>query len=364
MSALSIQNLSMRYGEQDVLSDIGLEIESGEFLVLVGPSGCGKSTLLNVVAGLTDATSGRIAIGGRDVTRLAPRDRDIAMVFQSYALYPAMTVRGNITFGMRCRGVPRGEQAAAVDRVARLLQIAPLLDRKPAQLSGGQRQRVAIGRALVRDPVLFLFDEPLSNLDAKLRVEMRMEIKRLHQRLGTTIVYVTHDQVEAMTLATRIAVMSGGRIQQLADPQTVYDQPSNLFVARFMGSPPMNVLPARLHVQPGGATVAVAGAPPLLLPRAPAALAGRDGAAVLLGVRPECIREPGSFGPAEARIQARVEMIEPTGADTTVLLDLAGAELLARVDARVRPSLGEVAEFAVDLRQACLFDPETERRIA
>ena len=370
MSALSIQNLSMRYGRLDVLQAIDLEIESGEFVVLVGPSGCGKSTLLNIIAGLSTATEGRIGIGGRDVTRMAPRDRDIAMVFQSYALYPAMTVRKNITFGMQCRHVPRAAQAQAVDRIAKLLQIGPLLDRKPTQLSGGQRQRVAIGRALVRDPILFLFDEPLSNLDAKLRVEMRMEIKRLHQRLGTTIVYVTHDQIEAMTLATRIAVLNAGRVQQFADPQTIYDHPNNLFVARFMGSPPMNTIPARLQVGPGGmaAVVDIAGMPTVLhLPHDPAALSEWAGRPVLLGIRPECITDRAArfdVGGPVAHFTATVEMIEPTGADTMVLLRLGGADALARIDPHSRPRLGAPADFVVDMRQACVFDPATEQRIA
>src|SRR5471032_2659338 len=256
MSALNIANLSKRYGTLDVLKDINLNIQSGEFIVLVGPSGCGKSTLLSIIAGLEKASGGNIEIAGKLVTDVSAKDRDIAMVFQSYALYPTMTVRENITFGMRCRGVPLPEQKKALTDTSKLLQIDHLLDRKPAQLSGGQRQRVAMGRALVRDPILFLFDEPLSNLDAQLRVEMRMEIKRLHQRVGTTMVYVTHDQVEAMTLATRIAVMHQGEIQQFADPQTIYDEPANLFVARFMGSPPMNIIPGRLQAE-GDWTVAV-----------------------------------------------------------------------------------------------------------
>ena len=257
MAALSIRALSKRYANLEVLKGIDLDIESGEFTVLVGPSGCGKSTLLNIVAGLDKPSAGTIEIGGRVVNDIEPKDRDIAMVFQSYALYPSMTVRQNITFGMECRHVPKAEQDKALANVARLLQIEPLLGRKPSQLSGGQRQRVAMGRALVRDPLLFLFDEPLSNLDAKLRVEMRMEIKRLHQRIGATIVYVTHDQIEAMTMATRIAVMHQGAVQQFADPDTVYRYPANLFVARFMGSPPMNTMPARLEAQDGGPVVVI-----------------------------------------------------------------------------------------------------------
>src|SRR5436189_5875896 len=252
MSALTVCDVHKRFGLTEVLKGISLEIGPGEFTVLVGPSGCGKSTLLNIIAGLEQQSSGTVEIGGRVVDDVAPKDRDIAMVFQSYALYPSMTVRQNITFGMECRHVPRAEQEAALTNVARLLQIEPLLGRKPSQLSGGQRQRVAMGRALVRDPLLFLFDEPLSNLDAKLRVEMRMEIKQLHQRLGSTIVYVTHDQIEAMTLATRIAVMRQGVVQQFAHPETVYNRPANLFVAQFMGAPPMNTLSARLEASPGG----------------------------------------------------------------------------------------------------------------
>src|SRR5689334_20152820 len=276
MSALSIRDLHKKFGPIEVLKGIGLEIGQGEFTVLVGPSGCGKSTLLNIIAGLERQSSGTIEIGGRVVNDIAPKDRDIAMVFQSYALYPSMTVRQNITFGMECRHVPKPEQDAAVANVARLLQIEALLGRKPSQLSGGQRQRVAMGRALVRDPLLFLFDEPLSNLDAKLRVEMRMEIKRLHQRIGATIIYVTHDQIEAMTMATRIAVMHQGSVQQFADPDTVYRYPANLFVARFMGSPPMNTMPARLEADSSGPVAVIGpGRPDEVRLR----LRGHDGAA-------------------------------------------------------------------------------------
>src|ERR1700730_3975324 len=237
MAALSIRGVHKRFGTVEVLKGIDLTVENGEFAVLLGPSGCGKSTLLNVIAGLERPSSGTVEIGDRVVNDIAAKDRDIAMVFQSYALYPAMTVRRNITFGMECRGVPKPQRDEAVTRVARPLQIDELLERNPAQLWGGQRQRVAMGRALVRDPLLFLFDEPLSNLDARLRVDMRTEIKQLHQRIGTTIVYVTHDQIEAMTLASRIAVMHQGRIQQFDEPQAVYDRPANMFVAGFMGSP-------------------------------------------------------------------------------------------------------------------------------
>ncbi|UZF95887.1 ABC transporter ATP-binding protein [Bosea sp. NBC_00550] len=368
MSALSVEKLRVRFGSVEVLKSVDLAIESGEFIVLVGPSGCGKSTLLNVIAGLEQASDGRIGIGGREVTGVPPKDRDIAMVFQTYALYPAMTVRGNITFGMECRGIPKPEQKEAVTRVAKLLQIEHLLDRRPGQLSGGQRQRVAMGRALVRDPVLFLFDEPLSNLDAKLRVEMRMEIKRLHQRIGTTMVYVTHDQVEAMTLATRIAVMNGGVIQQFADPQTIYDQPANLFVARFMGSPPMNALPAKL-VASGGEIAAMVGpdaTTAVPLPNATAAMKDWVGRDVVLGIRPECITLSGDEQPARpaSSLPATVEMIEPTGAETMALIRVGQSEIMARMRPDARPAVGSVAHFAIDTAKACLFDPKTESRIA
>jgi len=365
MSALSIEALKVQFGPVEVLKGLDLDIDSGEFVVLVGPSGCGKSTLLNIIAGLEKPSAGRIEIGGRDVTRVAPKDRDIAMVFQSYALYPTMSVRKNITFGMECRGIDKADQQAAFDRVQTILQIGYLADRKPGQLSGGQRQRVAMGRALVRDPLLFLFDEPLSNLDAKLRVEMRLEIKRLHQRLSTTMVYVTHDQIEAMTLATRIAVMDGGAIQQFADPQTIYDKPENVFVARFMGSPPMNILPVLLESDAGRVFASVMDGHRALA-RFPLSQRIEDvgahlGKIALLGIRPECI-ELGSGGPN--RVMAQVEMIEPTGAETMAFLDVAGTKIVARMGPESRPSLGIAAEFSVDLRKACLFDATTERRIA
>jgi multiple sugar transport system ATP-binding protein len=363
MSALAIRNVWKRYGPLPVLKGIELEIDSGEFTILVGPSGCGKSTLLNIIAGLDNASEGSIEIGGQAMNGVPAKDRNIAMVFQSYALYPSMTVRQNMTFGMECRHVPKREQAEILARVAKLLQIEALLDRKPSQLSGGQRQRVAMGRALVRDPLLFLFDEPLSNLDAKLRVEMRMEIKRLHQRLGSTIVYVTHDQIEAMTLATRIAVMHHGEVQQFADPDTVYNRPANLFVARFMGAPPMNTLPARL-VETDGALYAALGDGGLRLP-VPRASRDHVGREVVLGIRPECITEPNRRLDGDAMlIDAPVEMTEPTGAETIVLLRLAGHEALARVAPDVRLQSGAVARFAVDVRKICLFDPGTERLIA
>jgi multiple sugar transport system ATP-binding protein len=368
MSALTVRDVYKRFGPTEVLKGINLEMGSGEFTVLVGPSGCGKSTLLNIIAGLERQSSGNIQIGGRVVDDVPPKDRDIAMVFQSYALYPSMTVRQNITFGMECRGVPRAQREEAVARVARLLQIDAFLDRKPSQLSGGQRQRVAMGRALVRDPLLFLFDEPLSNLDAQLRAEMRMEIKQLHQRLGSTIVYVTHDQIEAMTLATRIAVMRQGVVQQFGDPETVYNRPANLFVARFMGAPPMNTLSARLEASPGGVAALVGrGEAPIRFP-VPAAAASWIGREVVLGIRPECIAEPTrhfSDAPdAVLTMDAQVEMMEPTGAETIVVLRLGEERALGRVSPDMRLRSGESARFAIDSRKICLFDPATGDRIA
>ncbi len=364
MAALTIRDLHKRFGHVDVLHGIDLEIENGEFTVLVGPSGCGKSTLLNIIAGLERPSSGTIEIGGRVVNDVEPKDRDIAMVFQSYALYPSMTVRQNITFGMECRRVPRREREEAVARVAKLLQIEPLLDRKPSQLSGGQRQRVAMGRALVRDPLLFLFDEPLSNLDAKLRVEMRMEIRQLYQRIRSTIVYVTHDQIEAMTMATRIAVMHLGTVQQFATPDTVYNRPANLFVARFMGAPPMNTVAARLRTA-DGALYAVLGedrpdAVRLALSNPPAS--AREGDEVVLGIRPECIAEEqrrfGDDPRAAVTVEAPVEMIEPTGAETVVVLRLGGEQVFGRLAPDVKPAVGAVSRFALDTRKICLFEPK------
>jgi len=370
---IAIQNLTKAFAHPNgavtaVFHPLNLVLEEASFVSLVGPSGCGKSTLLNIIAGLERQSSGSIEIGGRIVDDIAPKDRDIAMVFQSYALYPSMTVRQNITFGMECRSVPRAERDEAVARVAKLLQIEALLGRKPAQLSGGQRQRVAMGRALVRDPLLFLFDEPLSNLDAQLRVEMRMEIKQLHQRLGSTIVYVTHDQIEAMTLATRIAVMRQGVVQQFADPETVYNQPANLFVARFMGAPPMNTLAARLEATSSGTVAVVGHGEATVRFPVPAAAASWTGREIVLGIRPECIAEPTrhfSDAPgAVIAVDAPVEMVEPTGAETIVLLRLGEERALGRVSPDLRHRLGETARFAVDTRKISLFDPATGDRLA
>ncbi len=372
MAALTIRGVRKRFGAQEVLKGIDLQADSGEFIVLVGPSGCGKSTLLNIIAGLEHPNEGEIEIGGRVVNAIPPKDRDIAMVFQSYALYPTMTVRQNITFGMECRNVPKRQQEEALLRTAQLLQIEALLDRKPSQLSGGQRQRVAMGRALVRDPLLFLFDEPLSNLDAKLRVEMRMEIKQLHRRIGSTIVYVTHDQIEAMTMATRIAVMHQGEVQQFADPDTNYNRPANLFVARFMGAPPMNTVAARIAGDGQGPVAVIGAGRPdeirLPLPEdgmAPQAWLDRE---VVLGIRPEAIAEAERRFGTDPRtcvaVKAPVEMTEPTGAETIVLMRMGGEQLLGRVAPDTRLAIGTPARFSVDTRRICLFDPATDRLIA
>jgi multiple sugar transport system ATP-binding protein len=370
MSSLTITNLRKNFGAVEVLKGIDLEAKTGEFIALVGPSGCGKSTLLAMIAGLESVTSGEIRIDSRVVNSVAPKDRDIAMVFQSYALYPTMTVRQNITFGMESRGVPRAAQDEAVKRVAGLLQIEALLGRKPGQLSGGQRQRVAMGRALVRDPKLFLFDEPLSNLDAKLRVEMRTEIKKLHQRVGKTTIYVTHDQVEAMTLASRIAVMHKGSVQQFDEPQAIYNAPANIFVAGFMGSPAMNFIPGDYSQVDGKAAVSVklAGGDAARLPLVEALRDPPADGRVILGLRPEHLfryhpdlkaRKPGI-----ASLSAPVEIVEPTGAETIALMKLGERDIVGRFDPDGAPCVGEEMPLGVDMSRACVFDPRSERLIA
>jgi multiple sugar transport system ATP-binding protein len=373
MASLSIDNVQKRYGPVEILKGIDIAIDDGEFLVLVGPSGCGKSTLLSMIAGLDTISDGEVRIDEQRVNELHPKDRDIAMVFQSYALYPNMSVAQNISFGLEMRGVPKDQRDRAIADVAKLLQIEPLLSRKPGQLSGGQRQRVAMGRALVRHPKIFLFDEPLSNLDAKLRVEMRTEIKKLHQRLKATIVYVTHDQIEAMTLATRIAVMKAGVLQQLGTPAEVYNQPNNVFVASFMGSPSMNLIPAKLDQANGGLGVRVgrADGSDFVLPLhdgAPGDNARRRwlGKDILLGLRPEAIadpREAEAHTPHHHQIEARVEVTEPTGPDTLTIILLGGSEATARLRADSRVSPGDRASFMVDMGKAVLFDPVSENRI-
>jgi multiple sugar transport system ATP-binding protein len=370
VAALSIRNVRKSFGPVEVLKGISLEAQSGEFLILVGPSGCGKSTLLNMIAGLDTVTSGEIWIGGRVVNDLSPKDRDIAMVFQSYALYPTMSVRRNISFGLEMRKVPRDEQERTVARVAKILQIEHLLDRKPSQLSGGQRQRVAMGRAIARDPQLFLFDEPLSNLDAKLRIEMRMEIKLLHEKLGATIVYVTHDQIEAMTLGSQIAVMKEGEIRQLGTPQQIYDNPADQFVAGFIGSPSMNFIPTRLETVNGGLGMTLnSSAGRFVLPLGQTQAdklkpwAGKD---VILGIRPEQITDRHQArGDADVHRQAlKLELTEPTGPDTLVFVKLSGVNVCCRVRPDQCVPAGQSMELLFDLSKAVFFEPETERRIA
>ncbi|MCU0911138.1 MAG: sn-glycerol-3-phosphate ABC transporter ATP-binding protein UgpC [Rhodobacteraceae bacterium] len=350
MATLEIRNVTKSFGAVEVLREVNLAIGDGEFLVLVGPSGCGKSTLLNIVAGLLDLTRGSILIDGAPVEHLEPKERDIAMVFQSYALYPSMTVAGNIGFALKMRGVPAAERDRKVQEVAELLQIAHLLDRKPQALSGGQRQRVAMGRALVRNPKIFLFDEPLSNLDAKLRVDMRHEIKKLHQRLRTTIVYVTHDQVEAMTMASRIAVMKDGVVQQFGTPEEIYERPANTFVATFMGSPAMNLLDGAV----AGGAIALDGGARLPLPTSAPALA--EGRKVRLGLRPEWFTPLPPDAPAEGALEAEVEVIEPTGPDIYAALRVGGAEVMTRLPAGTSLTPGEVRRFRVDTAKAIVFD--------
>ncbi|MCJ8322569.1 MAG: sn-glycerol-3-phosphate ABC transporter ATP-binding protein UgpC [Rhizobiales bacterium] len=369
MSSLTIKNLRKSYGKVEVLKDINLEAKSGEFIALVGPSGCGKSTLLSMIAGLESITSGEIWIEDRLVNDEAPKDRDIAMVFQSYALYPTMTVRENMAFGMQSRKIPKAEQIEAIDRVSSLLQIEPLLQRKPSQLSGGQRQRVAMGRALVRDPKLFLFDEPLSNLDAKLRIEMRSEIKKLHQRVGKTTVYVTHDQVEAMTLASRIAVMHNGVLQQYDTPKEIYERPVNRFVAGFMGSPTMNFLEAKIAESADGPGVVIDGGDGsvLALPKGKFNSL-KPGQSVIFGVRPEHFSPVHAtrveiYGSTPVTVKVLVDMVEPTGSETILMTVLAGQKMIVSCEPDDAPVEGGTMEFAINMSKVCLFDVASELRL-
>ncbi|MFT6526292.1 MAG: multiple sugar transport system ATP-binding protein [Celeribacter sp.] len=360
---LEINNLFKSYGSTEILKDINVAIEQGDFLVLVGPSGCGKSTLLNCIAGLEPITGGQMSIGGQDMTNVSPKDRDIAMVFQSYALYPTMTVAKNITFGMKVRGIDQATQDKKLAYVAQQLQIEPLLNRKPGQLSGGQRQRVAMGRALVRDPKLFLFDEPLSNLDAKLRVEMRTEIKALHQRLGASMVYVTHDQIEAMTLATKIVVMKGGVIQQIGTPAEIYNRPANLFVADFMGSPAMNLIPAKTRANGSGTQVEITreGADPIVLVDSKNTDLPED---VIIGVRPEDIADAATNGAAASQqADCVIDIVEPAGADTFAVMQLGGKHVTARLHSETTATAGTPQRLAFDLGKVSYFSPDSGLRL-
>jgi len=356
MGALSIRNVRKSFGAVNILKGIDIDIDEGEFLILVGPSGCGKSTLLSMIAGLDVPTAGSIHIGERDVTHELPKDRDIAMVFQSYALYPNMNVAENISFALEMRKVPKAERASAVQRVAKMLQIEHLLDRKPGQLSGGQRQRVAMGRALARNPKLFLFDEPLSNLDAKLRVEMRAEIKLLHQRTRVTTVYVTHDQVEAMTLGDRIAVMRDGVVQQFGTPDDIYTRPATRFVAEFIGSPAMNMFNADA-VRPADAALTVQGTRIALTDALHGALQRQPGAGLVVGLRPESIHL------GEHGVPGKLMLLEPTGPDTYAFVETAMGSLVLRIGGHVGQRIGDAVHLTWDPRHLHVFDAATEARI-
>ncbi len=350
MASVTIRDVRKAFGSVEIIHGVNIDIEDGEFVILVGPSGCGKSTLLRMIAGLENISGGDIAIGNRIVNNLPPKERDIAMVFQNYALYPHMSVAENMAFSMKLRGAPQAEITERVDKAAKILGLAPLLDRFPRQLSGGQRQRVAMGRAIVRDPQVFLFDEPLSNLDAKLRVQMRTEIKELHQRLKTTTVYVTHDQIEAMTMADKIVVMHDGIVEQIGAPLDLYDRPDNLFVAGFIGSPAMNFIKGRIgaggFVADGGFTMPMRHAP-----------AASEGKPVVYGLRPEHIRIDPAGVPAE------VVVIEPTGSETQVVLRAGGQEIVAVFRERMSAKPGETIPIAPMPEVAHLFDAENGRRL-
>jgi multiple sugar transport system ATP-binding protein len=365
MASITYEHVWKRFGDVIAVQDLDIFIEDKEFLVFVGPSGCGKSTSLRVLAGLEEITEGNIYIGDRLVNDVAPKDRDIAMVFQSYALYPHMSVYDNMAFGLKLRRMPKDEIDRRVKEAARTLGISELLDRKPKQLSGGQRQRVAVGRAIVRDPAVFLMDEPLSNLDAKLRVQARAEISKLHQRLGTTFIYVTHDQVEAMTMGTRIAVMNAGILQQIDTPQNLYNYPVNVFVAGFIGSPAMNFFDAQLTEQDGRIAIQTqdfrlnipADRQDVYRPHL-----GKD---VIFGIRPEDVHDP-DFAPPnirEARLEAEVTVTELMGNEVVVYLETASHELLGRFDPRTKVRVGNKIEAALNMGNMHIFDKETEQAI-
>jgi multiple sugar transport system ATP-binding protein len=362
VNSVSIRGLAQSYGAVQILKELDLDIPDGEFLVLLGPSGCGKSTLLNCIAGLLEPTHGQVFIKGKNVTWEEPKDRGIGMVFQSYALYPQMTVERNMSFGLRVAGMAKAEIEKRVSRAADILQLGPLLQRKPMQLSGGQRQRVAIGRALVRDVDVFLFDEPLSNLDAKLRAELRVEIKRLHQRLGNTMIYVTHDQIEAMTLADRIAVMKAGSIQQLDTPMTIYNKPKNRYVAGFIGSPGMNFLKSEIEGAGAKAVLKLGAAKINLKDYTP--LAPLMPKQVEFGVRPEHIRiNAGAEAGLSDSFDAVVDIVEPMGSDSLVWLNLGGQTMSARVESSEQYKPGEKVKIRFRVGLASLFDEATGDRL-
>ncbi|HEX8012862.1 MAG TPA: sn-glycerol-3-phosphate import ATP-binding protein UgpC [Casimicrobiaceae bacterium] len=352
MAKVQLRDVRKSFGEHEVIHGVSIDVADGEFIVIVGPSGCGKSTLLRMVAGLEVITSGEIVIGERVVNTLEPKERDIAMVFQNYALYPHMSVFDNMAYGLKIRGLAKSDIKARVDRAAGILELGPLLERKPRQLSGGQRQRVAMGRAIVREPAAFLFDEPLSNLDAKLRVQMRLEIQKLHRRLGTTSLYVTHDQVEAMTLAHRMMVMNAGRAEQIGTPMEVYQNPASVFVAGFIGSPAMNFLQGKGEGD-GRVTLDGSGIVAVAVPV-------EKGRAVTLGVRPEHLA-PST--PSAASIVGSVEMVEALGADTLVHVTVAGRSVIARLPHGASAVVGEPMALATRPDRVYLFDSETGARL-
>ncbi len=361
MATVTLTGVDKVYsGTEKAVDNFNLEIKDGEFIVLVGPSGCGKSTTLRMVAGLEEITGGTIKIGERIVNDVPPKDRDIAMVFQNYALYPHMTVYDNMAFGLKLRKFPKKEIEARIKEAAKILGLEEYLERRPKALSGGQRQRVAVGRAIVRKPAVFLFDEPLSNLDAKLRVQMRVEISQLHSQLDSTMIYVTHDQIEAMTMGERIVVMKDGFIQQVDDPITLYDNPVNKFVASFIGTPPMNFIDGKIEVQGDDTYFVADGDVKLPVYEEHQALlkpyAGKD---VTFGIRPEDI---GSSEAAESAptIKLKVKVIEPMGAETILYLDIGGATIISRVDAHKRYTIGDELEFTVIMKKTHFFDVDTE----
>jgi multiple sugar transport system ATP-binding protein len=364
MAEVVLKDLVKKFGDVVAVKDLNLTVHDREFLVLVGPSGCGKTSTLRMVAGLEEITAGEVHIGGRLVNNLPPKDRDIAMVFQNYALYPHMTVYDNMAFGLKMRKFSRAEIEKRVQEAAEILGIQELLERKPRQLSGGQRQRVAVGRAIVRHPQVFLFDEPLSNLDAKLRVQMRVELKKLHQRLQATAIYVTHDQVEAMTLGDRVVVMKDGLIQQVGDPLEVYSAPANKFVAGFIGSPAMNFVDCT--VTGAGDDLALeAPALRISVPKARArSLAAYINRQVTLGIRPEDIKEVSEGGPPGASIEAVVEVKEPLGSEVLLDMKVGPNPVVARVQPSTTIRVGEQVRLSVDLAKLHLFDPHTERAIS
>jgi multiple sugar transport system ATP-binding protein len=362
MAEVTFKEVAKRYGAVSIIEGLNLDIRDHEFLVLVGPSGCGKSTALRMIAGLEEISGGTVSIGGRVVNDLPPKERDVAMVFQNYALYPHMSVRENLEFGLKIRKMPRPDMDKLVNEAADILDIRHLLDRKPKQLSGGQRQRVALGRAIVRKPAVFLFDEPLSNLDAKLRVAMRAEIKKLQQRLQVTSVYVTHDQIEAMTMGHRIAVLKEGKLQQLGTPLEVYERPANVFVAQFIGSPPMNFMTATLDA---GGTALVGDGFTLPVPQSLRAVtAGKGGRKVKVGIRPDHLLQPGQALRGEgATVQTKVEIIEPLGNELIVHSRLGEYSLVFRMPPQQPPEMGATLPVMVELDSLHLFDAETEKRL-